>query len=62
MFKYIETRDAGAAVGQGGNKRVECSGNLKKCQLFLFLFSNNVDLKNNNRNYRKPFRIFWLGA
>jgi len=29
MFKY-ETRDGGAAVGQWGNKRVECSGNLKK--------------------------------
>jgi len=24
-------------------------------QLRLFLFINNVDLKNNNRNYRKSF-------
>ena len=24
-------------------------------QLCLFLFINNVDLKNNNRNYRKSF-------
>ena len=29
-------------------------------QLCLFLFINNVDLKNNNRNYRKSFLIFWL--
>ena len=29
-------------------------------QLCLFLFSNNVDLKNNNKNYRKPFWIFWV--
>ena len=28
-------------------------------QLCLFLFSNNADFKNNNRNYWKPFWIFW---
>jgi len=27
-------------------------------QLRLFLFNNNVNLKNNNRNYRKPFWIY----
>jgi len=27
-------------------------------QLSLFLFSNNVDLKNDNRKYRKSFQIF----
>jgi len=27
-------------------------------QLCLFLFINNVDLKNDNRNYRKSFWIF----
>ena len=29
-------------------------------QLCLFLFINNVDLKNNNRNYRKSFWIIWV--
>jgi len=29
-------------------------------KLCLFLFMNNVDLKNDNRNYRKPFSIFWV--
>jgi len=28
-------------------------------QLRLFLFINNVDFKNHNRNYRKSFWIFW---
>jgi len=31
-----------------------------RCQLSLFLFSNNVDLKNNNKNCRKPFWSFWV--
>jgi len=26
----------------------------------LFLFIDNDDLKNNNRNYRKLFWIFWV--
>jgi len=50
--------EAGVAVGQGTVKRVEGNGNLSKknCyQLCLFLFINNVDRKNSNRNYRKPF-------
>ena len=29
-------------------------------QLCLFLFISNVDLKNNTRNYRKSFWIFWV--
>jgi len=29
-------------------------------QLCLFLFINNVDLKNNNKNYRKSFGIIWV--
>jgi len=29
-------------------------------QLCLFVFSNNVDLKNNNKNFRKPFWLFWV--
>ena len=29
-------------------------------QICLFLFNNNVDLKNNNRNDRKSFWIFWV--
>jgi len=28
--------------------------------LCLFLFINNVDLKNRNRNFRKSFWIFWV--
>jgi len=28
-------------------------------QLCLFLFSNNVNLKNNNRNYKKNLWILW---
>ena len=28
--------------------------------LCLFPFINNVNLKNNNRNYRKSFRIIWV--
>jgi len=32
----------------------------KSLPICLFLLSNNVDLKNNNRNYRKPLRIFWV--
>jgi len=55
---------AGAAVGQGGSNNVGGNRNLQKTknnyQLCLFLFSNYVDLKNNKRNYRKPFRIFWV--
>jgi len=53
-------RDAGAAVGQGGTvKQLRAIGTYKKTkkryQLCLFLFINNVDLKDNNRNYRKSF-------
>jgi len=33
----------------------------KHCyQLCLFLLINNVDHKNNNRNYRKLFWILWV--
>ena len=33
---------------------------INRYQLCLFLFSNNVDFKNNNINYRKPFSNFWV--
>jgi len=63
LAKFVDTtcilRDTGAAVGQGSSKRAEGNGNLQKTkncyQLCLFLFINSVDLKNNNRNYRKLF-------
>jgi len=43
------------SVGKGSSTTVEGNGNLFKkiVTLCLFLFINNVDLKNNNRNYRK---------
>jgi len=48
------TRDAGAAAG-GEKKELRAMETYKKqrnCyQLRLFLFINNVDLKNNNKNY-----------
>jgi len=65
-FSEGAARDAGTAVGQGEGKRVEGNRNLyntkKLYQLCLFLFSKIVDLKNTNRNYRKPFLIFWVLA
>jgi len=50
MGYFTKTSNAGTAVGQGVDS-VEGNGNLYKTknlyQLFLFLFSNNVDLKKN---------------
>ena len=47
------------AVGQGSVKALREMQIYKKTQNFsplcLFLLSNNVDLKNNNREYRTPF-------
>jgi len=45
FYTYSRYREAGTAVGQGGNKRVEGNGSLQKnnrYQLCLFLCSNNV--------------------
>ena len=57
-------RDARAAVKQGDCKNVEGSANVWKTknlyQLYLFLFRNDVEIKNNTRNYRKPFWLFWV--
>jgi len=51
--------DTGAAVEQEGIEKVEDNGSHKNkklhCQLCFCLFSYNVDLKNNNKNYRNPF-------
>jgi len=55
------TRNAGAAVEQGWGavkelQAMETYKNTKKSLIkCLFPFRNNVDLKNNNINYRKPF-------
>jgi len=38
----------GQRLGRESSKRVEDNGNI-----VFFLFINNVDLKNNNRNYTK---------
>jgi len=52
-------RDAGTAVGHGGVKELREMGTCKKqknrYQICLFLFSNDVDLKNNTRIYKKTF-------
>ena len=49
--------NAGTAVREGWKSRVKRNSNFKKptnrYHLCLFALSNNVDLKNNNRNYRK---------
>ena len=46
-------------VRHGVSKSIEGKANLQKTKnsapICLFLFSNNVDLKNNNRECRKPF-------
>jgi len=64
LAKFVDTtcvfRDTGAGVGQGGAiKQLWAIETYKKqknrYQLCLCLFINNVDLKNNNRNYRKSF-------
>ena len=48
-----------ATVGQGSLKVFKLKFKLIKKQhsspICLFLFSNNVDLKNNDRECRKPF-------
>jgi len=46
----------------GARKQLRAIETSKKdrYQLCLFLFTNNVDLKNNNRRDRKSFWIFWV--
>jgi len=49
---------------QGAVKELRAMETYKKksrYQLCLFLFSNNNDIQNNNRNYRKPCWISWMG-
>jgi len=64
LAKFVDTtcvfRGTGATLGQGGAvKQLRAIGTYKKqknrYQLCLFLFISNVDLKNNNRNYKKSF-------
>jgi len=63
LAKFVDAtcifRDAGAAVGQWSGNRVEGNGNVSKTKKTLqFMFVsviNNVDLKNNDKNYRKSF-------
>jgi len=54
LFRHAKT-----TVGQGEQYKVEGKENLYKASkslpIFLFLFSNNIDLKNNRRNDGKPF-------
>ena len=37
-----------------------CKKQKNRYLLFLFLFINDIDLKNYNRSYRKSFWIFWM--
>jgi len=62
LAKFVDTtcmfRDAGAAAGRAVKmlwqwKLIKNKKN--RYQLCLFLFINNVDLKNNNENCRKSF-------
>jgi len=57
-FRQVSGRDAGTAVGQGAVKELApieaCKKQTNRYRLCLLLRSNNVDLKNNSRNYRKP--------
>jgi len=55
---WIETPEQ--PQGKWDSRSVEGNGNLKWLPIWLFLFSNNVVLKNINRNYRKTFRFFWV--
>jgi len=45
---------AETTVGQGSSRKIDGKGNLQKTSkslpIFCFLFSNNIHLKNNNRN------------
>jgi len=55
---------AEAAEGQGSVKVFKLKLKLKKTKhsspICLFLFSNNVDLKNNDRECRKPVWVLWV--
>jgi len=55
-------RNSGSAAGSAKELRAMQIYKKQKnrCNLCLFLFSNNDDLKNNTRNYRKPFWNFWV--
>jgi len=48
-----------AEAPAGVSKSIEGNANLQTTKnsspICLFLFSNNVDLKNNNEEFRKPF-------
>jgi len=55
---------AEAAAGQGSVKVFKLKFKLIKTKpsspTCLFLFNNNVDLKNNDRECRKPFWVLWV--
>jgi len=55
---HIQGRQSSSRAG-GAAKMLKAMETYKKqknrYQLCLFVFINNVDLKNNNRNYRKLF-------
>jgi len=46
----------------GGVKTLRAIETYKKDRyhLWLFLFINDADFKNNNKNYRKSFRTLWV--
>jgi len=63
LAKFVDAtcifRDAGAAVGQESSNRVEGNRSFSKTnktlQIMVVFVINNVDLRNNNKNYRKSF-------
>ena len=70
LAKFVDATcifsESAAAVRQGCSDWVEGYGNFsktKKKKLFEIMFVsviNSVDLKNNNKNYRKSFWLFWV--
>jgi len=55
------SRSSGRA---GASKGIKGNANLLKTKnsspICLFLFNNNVDIKNNNRECRKPLSMLWV--
>ena len=59
LLKYFSRR---FCMEGGGVKTLRAIETYKKDRyhLWLFLFINDADFKNNNKNYRKSFRTLWV--
>jgi len=64
LLVELDKTQVAAEAAVGASKSVEGNENLWKTKnsspICLFLFSNNVDLKNNNRKCRKTFWMVWV--